>query len=375
MLDAAEKHSIINTAWREAVLAVPRELFLPGRVWATNPDDQEWDIPVDRETNPDSWLEAAYSPDAVVTQLDDGVPDERERRPTSSASAPSIVVAMLYDLDVHDGHRVLEIGTGTGYNAGLLSHRLGSASVVTVEVDPGLAATAADNLKSAGYEPLVVTGDGLAGHPAAAPYDRVVATLAVETVPVAWIEQCAVGGVVVSPWRAPNGPQAVARLVRTARGAAVGHFTRRASFMSARSQRPVFVRHADYEPDPWPGEHTREAVTGLTAQQVFVDDADPFLFAAGVRLPAWRSRIAADPGGGRQVWLYDPAGTSWAVAALRDDGEGNPVYQAGDRSLWDEVEAAYAWWVEQGEPGVTRFGLTVDQGGQRVWLDEPGNPV
>ncbi|MFI1652657.1 hypothetical protein ACH4XT_37795 [Streptomyces avidinii] len=52
-----------------------------------------------------------------------------------------------------------------------------------------------------------------------------------------------------------------------------------------------------------------------------------------------------------------------------------PVVQSGPRKLWDETEAAYRWWEEQGRPDFTRFGLTVGPDGQTPWLDLPNNPV
>ncbi|MGH3815480.1 MAG: methyltransferase domain-containing protein [Pseudonocardiaceae bacterium] len=56
----------------------------------------------------------------------------------SSSSMPGLMTRMLEALDVCDGHRVLEIGTGTGYNAGLLAHRLGDANVFSVDIEPDL---------------------------------------------------------------------------------------------------------------------------------------------------------------------------------------------------------------------------------------------
>ena len=104
------------------------------------------------------------------------------------------MVEMLEALDLRDGHRVLEIGTGTGYNAALLSHRLGGEHVVSIDIDPDLVRTAEQRLKELGHFPTLVTGDGQAGVPDHGPYDRIIATCAVPEIPLAWIEQLAPGG-------------------------------------------------------------------------------------------------------------------------------------------------------------------------------------
>jgi hypothetical protein len=77
----------------------------------------------------------------------------------------------------------------------------------------------------------------------------------------------------------------------------------------------------------------------------------------------------------RPVWFYGLSDSSWAVVIFRDGRSESKVYQAGPRRLWDEVEAACRWWREQGEPGYERFGLTVTQGEQHVWLDTPQHKV
>jgi hypothetical protein len=77
----------------------------------------------------------------------------------------------------------------------------------------------------------------------------------------------------------------------------------------------------------------------------------------------------------RSVWLYGLSDRSWAAVLFHDGQPVSTVYQGGPRKLWDEVEAAYRWWEAEGRPGIDRFGLTVSQQGQRIWLDTPEQPV
>jgi protein-L-isoaspartate(D-aspartate) O-methyltransferase len=155
-----------------ALLAVPRHLFVPV-------------VPV----------EAAYRDKAIVTKRDaNGVP-------ISSSSQPTIMALMLDQLDLAPGQRVLEIGAGTGFNAALLAYLVGPAGVVvSVEIDPAAAQSARAGLAAAGYPDVtVVCADGANGYPAAAPYDRIIATVGVWDLASAWLDQLAPGGRVVVP--------------------------------------------------------------------------------------------------------------------------------------------------------------------------------
>jgi protein-L-isoaspartate O-methyltransferase len=123
-------------------------VFVPELVWCQD-RDAEGDcdlVPLRRDEDPLRWLELAYADDSVVTQVDEGRPAGENGcgfEATSSASMPAVVAQMLTALEVEPGMRVLEIGTGTGYNAALLAHRLDASHVVSVEIDPAVAGTPA----------------------------------------------------------------------------------------------------------------------------------------------------------------------------------------------------------------------------------------
>jgi SAM-dependent methyltransferase len=108
---------------------------------------------------------------------------------------------MLAQLGARPGHRVLEIGTGTGYNAALLAHRLGDDGLVTtIDLEPEITESARRHLEAAGHRPVVVTGDGARGVPGRAPFDRIIATCTLPSVPRAWLDQCRPGARVLTPF-------------------------------------------------------------------------------------------------------------------------------------------------------------------------------
>jgi protein-L-isoaspartate O-methyltransferase len=166
------------TAFKET----PRHVFVPTVI--TISESGSSTVSGADPTQQQSWLERVYSDDSLVTQSM-AHPSLRtaEGKPllvsTSSSTMPSLMARMLEALDVRDGHRVLEIGTGTGYNAALLCHRLGSGNVVSIDLDPTLVAAARNQLTSLGHHPALVVGDGAAGVAQHGPYDRIIATAAV----------------------------------------------------------------------------------------------------------------------------------------------------------------------------------------------------
>ncbi|WP_067005365.1 methyltransferase domain-containing protein [Streptomyces cellostaticus] len=348
----------------------PRHTFLPRLVWLDHEGD--W-TPCDRELEPARWLEAAYANASVVTQVNDGQdPEDGDLWPSSSASAPSIVFRMLRMLDLNPAHRVLEIGTGTGWNAGLLAALLGDENVTTMDVDPMLTDPAARSLKAVGLQPEVTAADGAGGFPPSAPYDRVIATCSVRRLPYAWVEQARPGGLILTPWETPWFCYGLLRLHVGGDGIASGRFSPHSAFMLMRGQRTDLRIYRDVVRD----EHEpAESSTSLDPWIVAGQDAAA-QFAVGLRLPdvwhAWHEQPDV-PGVEVRLWLATTDATSWAAV----DWDGTcgtdlyTVWQYGPRRLWDEVEAVYAWWTERGRPPVERFGLTVAPEGQRAWLEDP----
>jgi protein-L-isoaspartate(D-aspartate) O-methyltransferase len=116
----------------------------------------------------------------------------------ATISQPYMVALMLELLQVQPGHRVLEIGAGSGYQAALLS-RL-AREVWGVEIIPELARRAADTLARLGYgNAHLIAGDGSGGYPEAAPYDRIIVAAGAPQVPQPLVEQLAMGGRLVAP--------------------------------------------------------------------------------------------------------------------------------------------------------------------------------
>lgn len=113
-------------------------------------------------------------------------------------SQPYTVAFMCQALQLQGGERVLEVGTGSGYGAAVLSQL--AAEVVTVERIPILATSAADCLARLGYDNVQVhTADGTLGWPSSAPFDAIVVTAAAAVLPAPYVDQLKDGGRIVIP--------------------------------------------------------------------------------------------------------------------------------------------------------------------------------
>lgn len=227
MDELANSGTVSDPAWLAAFRDIPRDAFVP-YYFTQIPDQPGW-LLVERPSP--EWLEGVYSVRALITQIDgndDNTTLARTSRvdgvATSSSSAPPLMALMFEALHAHDGHRVLEVGTGTGYNAALLCHRLGPANVTSIDIDAGLVHRAGERLAALGYLPHLEATDGMAGCSDRALFDRIIATVGIPYVPGAWIEQTASGGKILVPLNLAGSAGLLALLTVGPGGTAEGHF-------------------------------------------------------------------------------------------------------------------------------------------------------
>jgi len=132
-------------------------------------------------------------------------------------SQPYVVGYMTEQLQVAPAHRVLEIGTGSGYQAAVLSRI--AREVVSIERYRTLADAARERLKTLGYSNVtILAGDGFLGAPERAPFDRIIVTAAAEEIPKALVEQLGEGGKLVLPLGPRHGAQYIVKLTKAADG-------------------------------------------------------------------------------------------------------------------------------------------------------------
>lgn len=340
---------------------VPRELFIPNRIWVLAAGSYQ---ALDRNRDPALWTSMVYSNRSIVTQFDDGriLWPNVGRIPTCSASAPDVVGAMLSALDVQPGQSVLEIGTGTGFNAALLAESVGELGhVSTIEVDSAVAASANEHLEASGYGRTIrmLTEDGEKGDPDFAPFDRVIATAAVQMghLPYAWVKQTRPGGVIVAPVRGALSSGPLVRFEVQEDGTAVGRAQPMGvGFMELRSQRTPGAGGVD-----WDDERGETRLTDINPVHVLNDPHSRWALAVG--LPSCRYDLD-DGDGNARAWLKDPVSQSWATVQF--DGTTGTVRQHGPRRLWDEAEATIRWWLLNEKPTRSHWVWTITPDRQSV---------
>ena len=215
---------------RQAFESVPRHLFVP-----------------------DVDVSAAYSNQPIFIRWAVGIP-------ISSSTQPQMMAIMIEQLDLEPGHRVLEIGAGTGYNAAIMARIVGdTGSVVTVDIDRDIVDEAAANLSKMGFHNVTcVRGDGFEGVPTGQPYDRVIVTVGAYDVSPHWVDQLKDGGILVAPLWFRGANLSVALQKRE--GELTGLFASPCTFIPIRG---IWQRTEGYYPIDDPAEDTLQMVIGL----------------------------------------------------------------------------------------------------------------
>lgn len=332
-----------------AFATVPREVFVQQgfhhRGRRVTPDDE-------------GFLDAVYTNDVLVTKVIDGVP-------VSSSSQPSLMAVMLDSLDLSPGMRVLEIGSGTGYNAALMA-ALG-VRVTSIDVQPDVLAAAAAGLDRAGVSGVRLrNGDGYRGEPVDAPYHRVVATVGVAGVSPSWFDQLSPGGFVLAPV-AHAGTHPVLRAWRDPQGAVRARALCSAGFMSAAG--PLSARYRWAHPEPLRA-RTLPATTvshpGRWRPALDVFRYHDLWFAVG----AWHRRATF-----AAAWEVDGSGGCALLDEARAGGAGilpdGGIRASGAqaRRYATDALALLDRWARAGAPGVADWSTSL------VLAGDPAQPI
>lgn len=336
--------------WRAAFDRVPRHLFAPQFRLPDNLGGQTLDGM--EPAQQDDWLRAVYRNDALLIDVAD---DGTLRR---TCSSPAVVAIMVEALQATEGHSVLEIGTGTGWNAALLATRLGSNAVTSIDIEPLYVEEARERLAVLDLHPTLAVADGYSGYPSQAPYDRIVATCSVRQFPAAWLHQVRRDGMILADIRG-SFAGGLAKVTRTTENEASGEFLpSRVSFMPLRSLDNHILDNSELARliGPVAGIVGNTRTTDLHPS--VLKEQNSFAFFAQLAIPGSLITPVVVESVGTFFCLIHPDSQSWARVEL-GEGTSLPVTQKGSRRLWDELEASYQVWSSLDRPTSDQFMITI----------------
>ncbi|MGW6194819.1 methyltransferase domain-containing protein [Kribbella sp. NPDC055110] len=324
--------------WHDSVSSTPRHQLVP-RWWEPIPDSYPfaWGLRTPLPDHP--WAEA-YADETLVTRVGSlhadraNSSDRPTGLPTSSSTLPGLIVRMLHLLNPDEQDRVLDVGTGSGYSAALLAHRLGDKQVTSIDVDPYLVDAARERLATFGRTPHLEVADATGSLPDT-DYDRILATVSVRPIPPAWLEALRPGGKIVTTI---TGTSLLISAEKHPDGVVRGRVQPDpATFMRTRrdTDYPARLDHVYNAARDQPGTETRQLTGPLP--DLWEDWELRCLYELDT--PDIENRSATREDGTQLLWLLATDG-SWA----RADSRTKTVHQSGPRRLWDDLERVQARW-------------------------------
>ncbi len=321
----ADEISHPGSRWYPVLSGLPRHRLVPA--WWIHGDDG-WALH-------DGPVQDAYANRSLVTRIGPVHADEADAgarptgRPTSSSTEPGLLLTMYGHAQLAAGLDVLDVGTGSGYGTALLARRYGAARVTSVDVDPYLVAAATERLAGIGLHPRLTLIDATSPGLLPGTYDRIVATVAVPSIPRSWLAALRPGGRIVA---VIAGTWMILVVSRTPDGF-MGHVARDwAGFMPARAG-------TDYPPglaaQIW--EADGEQIGFGRFPVLDIADAWDVCTALHLAIPGGiQHRYRREPHRRQTAIMWHPDG-SWARASA--NGTELPmVHQSGPQRLWDRAD-------------------------------------
>ena len=335
----------------EAFFHVPRHMFIDQYLES----GREGDVLVSNLHPPkDSHLRAIYS---NMTLLVRRAPHE------FIASQPEIIFAMLQDLASEPGDRVLEIGTGTGWNTGLLAYRAARDDLVySMDIQSNLVESARLHLDSAGFPGVHLrAGDGGHGWPEAAPFDRIIVTVGFHDIPPHWVEQLADGGLLLVPLSTRGIGEPVLKL-RKCGDQVAGRYMHWSWFQPGCGD---YAPSAATDWDPVIEGILRDAHREISLLEPVEQDFLFFLYLSGLRFV---SGARCTPLG---YTLVDTESDSGFLVSFDKPA----IYAGADAEAAERFVAKQEEWIGMGRPRVTDYRVVVGNGDHQhangvTWVDQ-----
>ena len=331
-----------NADWvKQALFNVPRHHFIEQYYHDSEPDGI---VQVGLPNPTPEQLEHIYSDRGMMIR----------EEPHSAASQPSLIFGMLKDLHLTHGHKVLEVGTGSGWNAGLLAFTVGDDSLVySIDLQADLVEKARKHLSTVGFNRVnLKVGDAGFGWDGET-FDRIIVTVGSPDIPPAWIQSLKEGGVLVMPLKTNGVGDPILRLHKQG-DKLTGKFTQPAGFMNLQGSFKS-SSEAGLEPpwDPVVAALLQEEPTTVPFPTVFGTDC-----AFWLRLNGEPMRTLWEYKGQRGMYpallapelpaLYVPQQVYAAKVRRRMDVYGNP--QLVERFIKGIEE-----WINLGSPKLTDY--------------------